>query len=83
MDGAPRYTALINDEVDVIDAFATDGLLKKFELSVLEDDKGFFHPILRNAYHVRKGIGRISRDCPNIRRIGKCANKRCHVGVKL
>jgi osmoprotectant transport system permease protein len=44
LDGAPRYVALDNDEVDVIDAFATDGLLKKFDLVVLEDDKKFFPP---------------------------------------
>lgn len=44
LDGSPRYTALLNGDVDVIDAFATDGLLKKFELKVLEDDKAFFPP---------------------------------------
>ncbi|HCL02730.1 MAG TPA: ABC transporter permease [Lachnoclostridium phytofermentans] len=44
IDGAPRYTALVNKDVDVIDAFTTDGLLKKFGLTVLEDDKGFFPP---------------------------------------
>ena len=44
LDGAPRYTALINGEVDVIDAFATDGLLKKFDLVTLVDDKQFFPP---------------------------------------
>ena len=44
LDGAPRYTALINNDVDVVDAFATDGLLKKFNLKALSDDKGFFPP---------------------------------------
>ncbi len=44
LDGSLRYTALENDEVDVIDAFATDGLLKKFDLVVLEDDLNFFAP---------------------------------------
>ena len=44
LDGAPRYIALINKEVDVIDAFSTDGLLEKFELVVLEDDQNFFPP---------------------------------------
>ena len=28
----------------MIDAFLTDGLLKKFGLTVLEDDKGYFPP---------------------------------------
>lgn len=44
IDGAPRYIALINKESDVIDAFSTDGLLKKYDLVVLEDDKNFFLP---------------------------------------
>ena len=44
IDGSPRYTALINNESDVVDAFATDGLLKKFNLVVLEDDKKAFPP---------------------------------------
>lgn len=44
LDGSPRYVALINNETDVVDAFATDGLLKKFDLVSLEDDKQFFPP---------------------------------------
>lgn len=44
LDGAPRYTALISDETDVVDAFSTDGLLKKFDLVTLKDDKNFFPP---------------------------------------
>lgn len=44
LDSSPRYTALQNKEVDVIDAFATDGLLKKFGLKTLKDDKEFFPP---------------------------------------
>ncbi|ADZ81945.1 glycine betaine ABC transporter substrate-binding protein [Cellulosilyticum sp. ST5] len=44
LDGSPRYIALMNKEVDVVDAFSTDGLLKKFDLVVLEDDKDFFPP---------------------------------------
>ncbi len=44
VDGGLRYTALMNNESDVIDAFTTDGLLDKFGLKVLEDDKNFFPP---------------------------------------
>ncbi|GEP67081.1 glycine betaine/L-proline ABC transporter permease/substrate-binding protein [Clostridium beijerinckii] len=44
IDGSPRYAALMNKESDVIDAFSTDGLLKKYDLSVLKDDKNFFPP---------------------------------------
>jgi len=39
---ALKYPAIISKEVDVIDAFSTDGLLKKFDLVVLEDDKRYF-----------------------------------------
>ena len=31
-------------EADIIDAYSTDGLLKKFDLISLEDDKGVFPP---------------------------------------
>lgn len=44
VDGGLRYTALENDEVQVINAFATDGLLEEFNLIVLEDDQYFFPP---------------------------------------
>ena len=44
VDGGLRYTAIENNKSDVIDAFSTDGLLKAFELTVLEDDKNFFPP---------------------------------------
>lgn len=44
LDGSPRYVALMNKETDVVDAFSTDGLLKKFELVTLKDDKNFFPP---------------------------------------
>ena len=44
IDGSPRFTALLNQEVDVVDAFATDGLLKKYGLKVLEDQDGYFPP---------------------------------------
>lgn len=44
LDGSPRYSALENGDVEIIDAFSTDGLLKKFNLVTLEDDKKFFPP---------------------------------------
>lgn len=44
VDGGLRYTALVNNETQVIDAFTTDGLIDKFNLTVLEDDKNFFPP---------------------------------------
>lgn len=44
LDGSPRYSALTNNDVEIIDAFSTDGLLKKFDLVTLKDDKKFFPP---------------------------------------
>lgn len=44
VDGGLRYTAVANNETQVIDAFTTDGLIDKFSLVVLEDDKDFFPP---------------------------------------
>lgn len=44
IDGSPRYLALANDDVQAIDAFNTDGLLRKFDLVVLEDDQQYFPP---------------------------------------
>lgn len=44
LDSSPRYVALKNGDVDVIDAFTTDGLIKKFDLKLLKDDKQFFPP---------------------------------------
>ncbi len=44
LDDGPRYIALSNEKVDVIDAFSTDGLLKKFNLVTMKDDKQFFPP---------------------------------------
>jgi len=44
IDASPRFTALENGDVDLIDAFATDGLLKKYQLVTIKDDDGFFPP---------------------------------------
>ncbi len=44
IDGAPRYQALSAGESDVIDAFSTDGLIKTYNLVILEDNKEFFLP---------------------------------------
>ena len=44
IDGGLRYTALKNNETQVLDANSTDGLLKKFDFKLLKDDKNFFPP---------------------------------------
>ena len=42
MDIGLKYEAIGSDEVDVINAFSTDGLIKQYNLKVLEDNKNFF-----------------------------------------
>lgn len=41
---ALKYQALAGGAVDVIDAFSTDGLLARYGLVVLQDDRHFFPP---------------------------------------
>ena len=41
---AVKYQALAGGSVDVIDGFSTDGLLDRYGLVVLEDDRDFFPP---------------------------------------
>jgi osmoprotectant transport system permease protein len=41
---AVKYQALAQGAVDIIDAYSTDGLLDRYPLTVLEDDRGFFPP---------------------------------------
>ena len=41
---AVKYQALAAAEVDVIDGYSTDGLIARYELVVLRDDKRFFPP---------------------------------------
>jgi osmoprotectant transport system permease protein len=41
---AVKYRALAEGAVDVVDGYSTDGLLARYNLVVLEDDKGFFPP---------------------------------------
>lgn len=62
LDSSPRYLALTSKETDVVDAFSTDGLLKKFELVTLEDDKNFFPPY----YAIPLVRGEILEEYPEI-----------------
>ncbi|HEX2204559.1 MAG TPA: glycine betaine ABC transporter substrate-binding protein [Longimicrobium sp.] len=41
---AVKYRALAEGAVDVVDGYSTDGLLARYRLVVLEDDRGFFPP---------------------------------------
>ena len=41
---AVKYQALAAGDVDVIDGYSTDGLIARYDLVVLEDDRRFFPP---------------------------------------
>ena len=41
---AVKYQALAAGEVDVIDGYSTDGLIARYDLVVLRDDRRFFPP---------------------------------------
>ena len=41
---AVKYQALAAGEVDVIDGYSTDGLIARYDLIVLRDDRAFFPP---------------------------------------
>ena len=41
---AVKYEALVESGVDVIDGYSTDGLIARYDLVVLEDDRNFFPP---------------------------------------
>jgi osmoprotectant transport system permease protein len=41
---AVKYRALADGEVDVIDGYSTDGLIARYDLVVLQDDRRFFPP---------------------------------------
>lgn len=55
MDLGLGYEALNRGQVNVAMVFSTDGLLKKYDLQVLEDDKNFF-PVYNIAVTVREEI---------------------------
>lgn len=44
MEHGLAYEALESGEIDLIDAYSTDGKLKRYSLTVLEDDRSFFPP---------------------------------------
>jgi osmoprotectant transport system permease protein len=46
---AVKYQALAADKVDVIDGYSTDGLIARYDLVVLQDDRRFFPPYEASA----------------------------------
>lgn len=60
--GTLMYTAITSGEVDVITAFSTDGLLAKYDLVLLKDDKYFFPPYFMAPFV----NGETNKDYPEI-----------------
>lgn len=59
---AVKYRALAEGEVDVIDGYTTDGQIARFDLVVLDDDRGFFPP-----YEAAPLLGAgVARDRPEV-----------------
>ncbi len=57
---AVKYRALASGDVDVVDGYSTDGAIARYDLVVLEDDRGFFP-----AYEAAPLVsGRLYRDDP-------------------
>lgn len=44
MNVSLKYQAMGSGDIDVTDAFATDGQIKQYNLKILKDDKNFFPP---------------------------------------
>ena len=61
---AVKYQALASGAVDIVDAYSTDGLLDRYPITVLADDRRFFPPYDAAAL-VR---GRLVRDRPEAAR---------------
>jgi osmoprotectant transport system permease protein len=55
---ALKYQALAGGDVDVVDGFSTDGLLARYGLTVLADDRHFFPPYEAAALLGRRAAGR-------------------------
>lgn len=59
---ALKYQALASGSVDFIDGYSTDGLLARYNLVVLEDDRHFFPP-----YQAAALVGElVARDRPDV-----------------
>lgn len=64
-----KYSALISGNIDVTMVYTTDGLNKKFDLTVLEDDLNYF-PQYYGTYVVRESVFEDYKDtAPNLEEV--------------
>ena len=68
--GSNRYTVLDSGSCDVINAYSTDGLLKKFGLVCMEDDKDFFVPYFATPMVRNDVLDRYPEIIPHIQALG-------------
>lgn len=73
--GSNRYTALETGSCDVINAYSTDGLLKKFGLVCLEDDKNFFVPYFATPMFRTETLERYPQIVPYIQALGEAVSE--------
>jgi len=55
MEHSLSFQAIADDAVDVIDVYSTDAKIKKFNLRLLEDDRGYF-PVYQAVWVARKAF---------------------------
>src|SRR5581483_8841940 len=62
LEPALKYQALAAGAVDFIDGYSTDGLLARYDLVVLDDDRHFFPP-----YQAAAVVGpRVANERPDV-----------------
>lgn len=74
IDVSLKYTAVEKGEFDVMVVYATDGLNKRANLTILEDDRSFF-PAYNGAFLVRKGLFEdFAESAPDLREVLELLN---------
>ena len=69
MDLSLKYAAIANDNIQVTEVYATDGLNRQADLKILEDDLSFF-PEYNGAYLVRADIfEKFADEAPNLKEV--------------
>ena len=62
-----KYTAIANGNIQVTEVYTTDGLNRKADLKILEDDRSFF-PEYNGAYLVRADMfEKFADEAPNLK----------------
>lgn len=69
VDLSLKYTAIANDNIQVTEVYATDGMNRQADLKILEDDLSFF-PEYNGAYLVRADMfEKFADEAPNLKEV--------------